>query len=587
MNSYMYARLQQPNEIRLLDLNPGTSNQPLYGTLRPMSLDRNEQFEAISYVWGSDTKGCVLRTPCGRINITSSLHSALRRLRLERKSRTLWADALCINQEDNEEKSLQVRLMGQVYGKATRVLAYLGEDADDSELAQQLMERMASRILFDKGSEGLSARQALKAENLNPVAALMRRPWFQRAWIIQEFVNAKDVQMYFGSSEIHWKTFSQAIDNTFSFNELSMIKNENDLSKRALSHSGAIAFATLDMGRDKSSTSLLELFDLFQDKDATRSRDHLFALLSLAHDADDSGFDPDYLEPLESIVRRYAAVFVHREETFHLLATAGLSPFGAQSSRFPSWIPNWTKKRSRRFSPGVDGSMATYSTAGMTKLCAQYDRDSDELIIRGILFDQVDEIVYFWDGPLGDDLHLTSGHKQASYLKMCDSIVQSVPSYPTGESLFDVQWRTLIADRAEDGSELTKEDQDRMKQSYLSVRENLKIPFPDTVAGDSKVPDFPTEADPYEFESAGLWALTSHVTMCRTARGYVGLVPKNTVKGDWICVLYGCPVPFVLRKSTLRDGDIFQLVQKAYVHGIMTGEALRDEIFNEQDIRLH
>jgi hypothetical protein len=126
-----------------------------------------------------------------------------------------------------------------------------------------------------------------------------------------------------------------------------------------------------------------------------------------------------------------------------------------------------------------------------------------------------------------------------------------------------------------------------MRQSYLSVRENLKLPFPDTVSGGSKVQDFPTEADPYEFESAGLWALTSHLTMCRTARGYVGLVPKNTVKGDWIYVLYGCPVPFVLRKSTLRDGGIFQLVQKAYVHGIMTGEALRDELFNKQDIRLH
>jgi len=109
------------------------------------------------------------------------LNSALKRLRLQDKTRTLWADALCINQTDNEEKSRQVRLMAQIYGKAARVLAYLGDDADGSERAQLLIERMASRILFDKGPEGALARQALKAEDLSPVAALVRRPWFQRA----------------------------------------------------------------------------------------------------------------------------------------------------------------------------------------------------------------------------------------------------------------------------------------------------------------------------------------------------------------------------------------------------------------------
>ncbi|KAE9363002.1 HET-domain-containing protein [Stipitochalara longipes BDJ] len=583
MSSYVYTILQHPNDIRLLDLHPGASDQPLCGTLQPISLDQDSNFEALSYVWGPDVKDCILETIGGRINITSSLHSALKRLRLQDKSRTLWADALCINQADNEEKSRQVRLMAQIYGNAARVLAYLGEDADGSELAQPLIERMASRILFDKGPEGALARQALKAEDLSPVAALMRRPWFQRAWIIQEFVNAKDVQMYFGSSEIHWKTFYQAIDNTFSFDELSLARNNSDRSKRALTSSGAIAFSTLDMGRDKTYTSLLDLFDLFQNKEATRARDHLFALLSLARDADDSGFDPDYIEPLESIVRRYAAVFVRRGETFTLLATAG---FGPQPSLFPSWIPDWTKKRPTRFSPGIGSATATYNAAGATELCSRYDWDADELIMRGIMFDQVDEVIQLLHRPL-DYLPLSDEHDQASYLEKCDAAVQALPSYPTGEGLFDVQWRTLIGDRTEDGTKLNKEDRDNMRQSYLSCRENLKISLPKYAVGGIKSEDLSIEADPYGFESAAFHTLTCYVTMCVTTRGYIGLVPKNAIRGDWICVLYGCPVPFVLRKSTLRDGDIFQFVQKAYVHGIMSGEVLLDGFFKEQDIHLH
>jgi hypothetical protein len=584
MDSYIYKKLQALNDIRLLDLYSGASNQPLIGSLRPMSLESEEgDFEAISYVWGPDVKDCVLETTAGRINITSSLHSALKRLRLQDKTRTLWADALCINQADNDEKSWQVRLMDQIYSKATRVLAYLGEDADRSELAQALLEKMASRTLFDQGPKGASARQELKATDFHPIAALMRRPWFQRAWIIQEFVNAKDVQMYFGTSEIHWRTFYQAIDNTYSFDELSLSRNETDRVKKALTSSGCVAFSTLDMGRDKSSTKLLELFDLFQDKEATRMRDHLFALLALASDADDSGFDPDYVEPLESIVRRYAAVFVRRGETFTLLATAGL---GAQSSRFPSWIPDWTRKREIRFSPGIGSSMATYSAAGRTKLHARYDGGADELVMRGILFDQVDEVIWLKERPL-IDLPLTNEHDQASYLKKCDAALYSLPSYPTGESLFDVHWRTLIANRAEDGSELTKEDQDRMRQSHIAFREKLHILFSDSTAGGIENKCVETEADGYEFEASAFYSLGSHVTMCVTARGYVGLVPVNAVKGDWICVFYGCPVPFVIRKSTVRDGGIFQLVQKAYLHGIMAGEVLSDKTVKEQDIRLY
>jgi hypothetical protein len=99
--------------------------------------------------------------------------------------------------------------------------------------------------------------------------------------------------------------------------------------------------------------------------------------------------------------------------------------------------------------------------------------------------------------------------------------------------------------------------------------------------------DFSTEADGYDFESTAFYGLASHVTMCVTKGGYIGLIPKNSIEGDWISVLPGCPVPFVLRKSTERDGDIFQLVQKAYVHGIMSGELLLDDRVKKQEIRLH
>jgi hypothetical protein len=53
-------------------------------------------------------------------------------LRLEDRKRLIWADAVCINQADDEEKSWQVRMMGDVYRNADRVLIWLGLAEDGS-----------------------------------------------------------------------------------------------------------------------------------------------------------------------------------------------------------------------------------------------------------------------------------------------------------------------------------------------------------------------------------------------------------------------------------------------------------------------
>jgi hypothetical protein len=69
--------------------------------------------------------------------VTRSLHGALRRFRPPRgtAARSLWADALCINQKDNEEKGKQVGRMGDVFANASRVLVWLGGNVDDTTAA--------------------------------------------------------------------------------------------------------------------------------------------------------------------------------------------------------------------------------------------------------------------------------------------------------------------------------------------------------------------------------------------------------------------------------------------------------------------
>jgi hypothetical protein len=80
--------------------------------------------------------------------VTTSLYSAIKRIRFEENSTVIWADGLCINQDDNQEKAIQIRLMTEIFRNALHVLADLGEAADDSHLVPQLMNDLAKAKSF-------------------------------------------------------------------------------------------------------------------------------------------------------------------------------------------------------------------------------------------------------------------------------------------------------------------------------------------------------------------------------------------------------------------------------------------------------
>ena len=132
---YMHSPLTDPSCIRLLTLLPGKSGTPLKCELAKLDNPTPGSYEALSYAWGSvstsdDIEICEATNPDqtgGSLPITRNLFDALQRLRTE-APRLLWIDALCINQDDLEEKGNQVARMGHIYRNASRVVVWLGED---------------------------------------------------------------------------------------------------------------------------------------------------------------------------------------------------------------------------------------------------------------------------------------------------------------------------------------------------------------------------------------------------------------------------------------------------------------------------
>lgn len=86
--------------IRQLILDPGQGDAPLSGRLVTTKLLDAPGFEAISYVWGASIRDRWIVVDGRQLPITTSMEDALRQTRMPEKQRTLWADSICMNQED-------------------------------------------------------------------------------------------------------------------------------------------------------------------------------------------------------------------------------------------------------------------------------------------------------------------------------------------------------------------------------------------------------------------------------------------------------------------------------------------------------
>lgn len=162
-----FKPLSRSREIRLLRLAPASrTNDNLSGRLQHASLSDDPIYEALSYEWGNPDKTHIFSLDNGSIiSITESLHQALRDIRHESPSqadRVIWADAICINQDDTGEREQQVTMMGSIYRKAKRVITYIGPESDNSSLGIEFAGYLRQYVISSLESDVESHVSATK-----------------------------------------------------------------------------------------------------------------------------------------------------------------------------------------------------------------------------------------------------------------------------------------------------------------------------------------------------------------------------------------------------------------------------------------
>lgn len=159
LRSFEYQALHDTNSVRVIELFPALNkDKPIAINLVEFPLDSPDQYEALSYTWDDQkpTRDITCNEAC--LRVTENVFQALRQLRKSRKGgrRILWIDAICINQNDQAEKTVQVSMMGNIYARAHRVNIWLSHSTEAMRAVFEYVRLSTStKLSFDKVSDGM------------------------------------------------------------------------------------------------------------------------------------------------------------------------------------------------------------------------------------------------------------------------------------------------------------------------------------------------------------------------------------------------------------------------------------------------
>ena len=210
----LYNRLQ-PSQTRILRLHAGDGEKVITCDLLEGDLVVNDglrvrdaeglevqvAYEAISYSWGELVLDRIVICNGIPLPVTAACGNALRFLQRPDETRYLWIDYVCINQQDEADKSNQVRTMFNIFREADGVLAWFGVPNLETHAFLHVDSAVACLSLSTKSQPASIEHQEQhqQAQKLRAgLLSILHNPWFSRLWVRQECFAAKHLHVVFG-----------------------------------------------------------------------------------------------------------------------------------------------------------------------------------------------------------------------------------------------------------------------------------------------------------------------------------------------------------------------------------------------------
>jgi hypothetical protein len=465
------------NQIRVVT---ATSKDFKSWSIRTISLDQDQTFNAVSYTWGLPTlgpsplvtvEGCIVEAGA---NAVDALLSATR----QEPEVPVWIDAVCINQKDKEEEAKQIPLMGKVYSQAKSVLIILpvpagpapwhamfpGSPVSQLELSS-IVQDMSELDTGGKKSH-LQIERPLHVSTIRSsflVNDLLTQRWWNRLWTFQEYVLAKNPVFVYGDSRIETETLVQYVRL---YKDLNLGEGEAVLTPAAFRERFLPAdHAIQDQpgGEEQDATTILLSLEehrqrLIRDKDVTDSD----AMFDADMDVLISTFRRDASEPWDKIFGLLGVLrsdelrgmhgLIGRtvEEVFTSVGYRILNSNTTGPRRFsllhyidtttkldsiPSWVPNFgsrccailldPQQRSGTYLYNASASMPAASVRVSGSDFSSTAIFQLRAVVSDEVFDMVDEVTYLWN-LCPHPRRFTSAFAQLFFEERCRDHVASV-----------------------------------------------------------------------------------------------------------------------------------------------------------------
>jgi len=607
---YPYQPLDSTsNEIRLFTLLPGKGRRAIEGRLTHHNFDTSLEYDALSYMWGDPTKTRIIRIDGHDTGIAENLFLALNDIRQTKTPLVIWIDALCINQDDNEELNHQVQQMRTIYSKAAMVHAWIDEQIDPNDWGVQEINRFAqyasdnpeeaaqlvSRVngyAEDMDKPDFARLLGGQPERWKPVAELLNDPYWHRLWIQQELILAHQVIFHCRKTLV-----STYLTDIFSVVLMvASLRNampHTSLDRQYLDHEFVPSLAILRVGRSGQSPestaidgecategmmkflpkfpfapgTLLSNLHSCRGLKAANQRDYVHGLLGMSSDVEPGDIEVNYED---TIAQTYTKTVSFGIEKYGRLDPLCCVTHGKEKPEldWPSWVPDWSDD-----SMILDPYQFDEYKAGMLAL----DKCSLPIIseegcrlrnLRGMRIGTIEAI-----GKLLDGVDCTAQDCLREVARLLPGIFDKELD---AASIMTLTWSVNEIEpfTSHPIAALSSMKGRRMTVEFCLQRYGM---VPDGILAES-------EHENEEF--AEIYEYVIECSICpmlgvSLGEGRWGVAVESDAKhGDEVWIVFGCPKPLILRPN----GDDHIVISNMYLQGVMEGEAVKglDDIRAEQ-----
>ncbi|KAK4151715.1 heterokaryon incompatibility protein-domain-containing protein [Chaetomidium leptoderma] len=520
---YQYQALPTLTSIRVLRMTGNASDEMVNVSLRIADLEDDPFFYALSYTWGNphangvdftahfnavnEDYGVSQKTPVlcdGKVlqiqrNLLDVLNVFLtlsgghqsqglsqglspdpltaQTILLANGELGIWIDAICINQDDMEERAMQVRIMDKIYAKAARTLIWLGSADKYTPAAAETIRRVAAypKDVFVQSKVKPFRRQDTEVyaeSNLAytgwmdwcSLAAFLKRQWFIRLWIIQETILSRDLGLICGEHVISWADLVAAARNiearcrALGWSPSTLFLQAHEVAV-PLEHNVLRLADWRDYYHNKATTAAapeawrFTLEDLVYDTwifVSTDPRDKIYGILGLVEPEVRAAWEIDYQSSVEEVYAITTRRIIEQSRSLKILSCVQAAS-RRKIAIYPSWVPDYSLPYFNMMCN--HGAFAAAGTQHQTpQLVLPSDPSSaahsgspslsswSRLRLRAHVFDTIVETANERTEYVNSAMLL-----EPSWFEL--ALLLKTPYPATGQRRSEVLWRTLCADQ--------------------------------------------------------------------------------------------------------------------------------------------